>query len=287
MLEWMPDGVVVCSAGGEIIYANRQTETMTGYSRDELVGRKIEMLVPAGFRSSHVENRRRYHARPQARPMGTPAMDFKLRRKDGSMADVDVALGPIGTHTVAVIRDMTDRRVMEDALEHRALHDPLTELANRSLFFDRLRQSLHAARREAAQVALVMLDLDGFKAINDEYGHSTGDEVLKEMGVRLSSGLRATDTAARIGGDEFAWILPRVSSRDSVQRMVHKRLSAVRVPIIVGSHELHVGITAGIAIYPDDGRDVDTLLRHADLAMYSAKRHGVPLAFHLARGHQG
>lgn len=283
MLDWMPDAVVVCDGEGEIGYANRQAEAMTGYRRDELIGRKIELLLPAGLRSNHIDSRRRYAAHPEPRAMGRPAMDFKLRRKDGSVTDVDIAIGPVGGDIVAVIRDVTDRHLMEDALQHRALHDPLTGMANRTLFFDRFRQALHAARREGGQLALVMLDLDGFKEINDEHGHSVGDEVLKEMGHRLSARLRATDTAARLGGDEFAWILPRISSRDSVQRTVSKRLAAAREPMLARGHELQVGITAGIAVYPDDGRDVDTLLRHADLAMYSAKRHGLAVAFHLPR----
>ena len=283
MLDWMPEAVLVCDAAGEIAYANRQAETLTGYGRQELIGRKIELLVPVGLRSVHVGHRRRYAVHPELRTMALPASDFKLRRKDGSIAEVDIALAPVGGDVVAVVRDVTDRHQMEDALEHRALHDPLTDLANRSLFFDRLSQGLHAAKREGGQLALIMLDLDGFKDINDEFGHSVGDDVLKEMGRRLSAGLRATDTAARIGGDEFAWILPRVSSRRSVQRTVHKRLAAAREPMTVQGREVQVGITGGIAIYPDDGRDIETLLRRADLAMYSAKRHGLAIAFHLPR----
>jgi diguanylate cyclase (GGDEF)-like protein len=198
--------------------------------------------------------------------------DFRLRRKDGTGVAVEISVGPAGDDTVAVIRDFTERRRLEAALEHRALHDPLTELANRTLFFDRLRQSIHAARRESSQVALVMLDLDAFKAVNDTHGHAVGDEVLKELGARLRKGLRATDTAARIGGDEFAWILPRVTSRDGVRRVVRKRLAALHEPIPAGRKKIRIGASAGIALYPEDGRDVDALMRQADSAMYSAKR---------------
>lgn len=279
----MPDGVVIADAGGEIVYANHQAELMTGYRRRELLGRKVEVLVPAGLRSNHLMSRRRFSSHPEIRRMGAPTSDFKLRRKDGSVAEVDVALAPVDSHTVAVMRDVSERRMMEDALEHRALHDPLTDLANRSLFFDRLRQSIHSARREGSQLALVMLDLDDFKDVNDRYGHAVGDDVLKEMAARLRVGLRATDTAARIGGDEFAWILPRASSRDSVERTVLKHLAAVEQPIAVKGEKLQVGVTAGVAMYPEDGRDVDTLLRHADLAMYAAKRRGLAVVSHLLR----
>lgn len=274
LLEWMPDAVVVSDRDGNIVYANRQAERLTGYRRIELVGRPIEILVPNRVRSAHVQLRHEFYARGVARLMGTVDSDFRLRRKDGIGVPVEISLGPAGDRTVAVIRDFTERRRLEVALEHRALHDPLTDLANRTLFFDRLRQSIHAARRESGQVAVVMLDLDGFKAVNDAYGHAVGDEVLKELGARLRKGLRATDTAARIGGDEFAWILPRVTSKDGVRRTVRKRLTAVQKPVAAGEEKIAVGVSAGIALYPEDGRNADALMRHADTAMYSVKRDG-------------
>src|SRR5579864_6466890 len=213
LLEAIPDAVVVTDPDGKIVFINRSAETMTGYKRPQLIGHKVEVLVPTGVRTGHVKNRRSFYASGAARLMGKAVNDFRLRRKDGTSVAVEISLGRAGANTVAVIRDVTERHRMEAALEHRALHDPLTDLANRALFFDRLRQSIHAARREGAQMALVMLDVDGFKAINDRYGHAAGDATLKEVGARLRKGLRATDTAARIGGDEFAWILPRVSTR--------------------------------------------------------------------------
>lgn len=285
MLEGIPDGVIVCDAEGQIAFANRAAEALSGYRRSELVGHKVELLVPAGQRAQHAKDRRRFYLRGQARRMGRPENDFKLRRNDGTLAPVDIALGPVGSHTVAVIRDVTEQRALEAALEHRALHDPLTDLANRNLFFDRLRQSIASARRQGHQIALVMLDLDGFKAINDAYGHAVGDGVLKEIGHRLGAGLRATDTAARIGGDEFALILPRVTSHAGVQRLVQARLASIREPITLRGEHRKVAISAGIAMYPDDGRDVDTLMRHADAAMYSAKREGRAVVFHLSRKH--
>jgi diguanylate cyclase (GGDEF)-like protein len=126
-----------------------------------------------------------------------------------------------------------------------------------------------------------MLDLDGFKAVNDAFGHPVGDELLKQVAQRLQDGLRATDTAARIGGDEFALILPRVAGRESVQAMVRKRLSRLRGTYRIHNQRIDVGVSAGIALYPDDARDVDTLMRNADSAMYSAKREGRDLVFHL------
>jgi diguanylate cyclase (GGDEF)-like protein/PAS domain S-box-containing protein len=281
VLEWMPDGVVVCDRAGTIVFVNRQAEEMTGYSRGELVGRRIETLVPIRYRRRHPDLRAGFHRRGKSRPMGGNT-DLLLRRKDGSLLAVDIALGPMDKHTVVAIRDVTERRSMEEALTHRALHDPLTELANRSLFFDRLRQALGDARRTRSTVAVVMLDLDGFKAVNDAFGHAIGDEVLRTLGGRLGEGLRATDTAARIGGDEFSLVMPHVASRRAVQAAVRKRLRAVERPVVVGRRKISVGISAGISLYPDDARDADSLIRHADGAMYSAKREGRDVVFHLS-----
>lgn len=280
LLEAIPDAVVVTDPDGKIVFANRSAETMTGYRRSELVGHNVELLVPARLRGIHVRHRRGFYTGGSARLMGDGTQDFSLRRKDGTTLPVEISLGPAGADTVAVIRDETERRRMEAALEHRALHDPLTNLANRTLFFDRLRQSIHAARRESTHIALVMLDVDGFKGINDTHGHAAGDEVLKEIAQRLSAGLRATDTVARIGGDEFAWIVPRIASREAAQRTVRKRLAAIERPAAIDEAAVDVAVSAGIAMYPEDGTDADSLLRGADAAMYTRKRkrHGVAAA---------
>ncbi len=287
----MPDGVVVSDARGTILFANQSAELLTGYRRSELVGRPIELLVPERFRTVHRHHRHRYYrGQTGPRPMGEAEHDFMVRRKDGHEIAADIALSSIDTEggptVVSVIRDMTDRKKMESALEHRALHDPLTGLPNRILFFDRLRQALLGARRERSQVALVILDLDGFKEVNDVHGHAVGDAYLKELGVCLSTALRATDTVARIGGDEFAWILPRVAGRAAVESKVRRRLRAVERPVQIDRTQVAVAVSAGIAIYPQDGRNLDTLLRHADAAMYSAKREGRGLAFFPTRANR-
>lgn len=272
LLELIPDAVVITNRDGEIVFANRRAEDLSGYRRRELIGRPVEMLVPARLRAAHAQQRRRFYRRGIARHMGGAEADLALERKDGSIVPVDISLGPAGRDTLAVVRDVTDRRRMEQELEHRALHDPLTDLANRALFFDRVRQAINSARRENSRLAIVMLDLDGFKAVNDTHGHAFGDDVLRALAFRLRDGLRATDTAARLGGDEFAWILPRVTSRAAVGRMVSRRLAAARHDLLVRRRQVDLGISAGIALYPDDGRDTDTLLRRADDRMYAAKR---------------
>lgn len=289
LLDWMPDAVVVSDARGNIVFANQSAQQMTRYERDELVGSSIELLVPERFRPAHRRHRGRYYrGRTGARPMGAVDHDFMVRRKDGREIAADIALRSVdsqdGWLVVSVIRDMSDRREMELALEQRALHDPLTGLPNRILFFDRLKQALLNAHREGKQVALVMLDLDGFKEVNDAHGHAAGDAFLKELGVRLTSGSRATDTLARIGGDEFAWVLPEVAGQAVVESKVRKRMRMLQRPVSVDSKtQISVAVSAGIALYPRDGKDLDTLMRHADAAMYSAKREGRGLAFYWMR----
>ena len=173
---------------------------------------------------------------------------------------------------MAVIRDITKRKQLESALEHMALHDPLTGLANRTLFFDRLNQAMLAAGRDRKRVALVMMDVDRFKAINDAYGHLVGDQVLRKLAMRLAFPLRASDTIARIGGDEFAWILPQVASRDSAARIVRKLLRTQVGNLVVGPQLIEVRVSTGMALYPDDGQDINSLMRNADVALYAAKR---------------
>ncbi len=278
LLEWMPDGVVVVDAGGLIVYANRRVEKITGYKRQELRGQAIELLVPERFRAIHKEHRRDYYGCPGERSMGAAEHDFRVRRKDGGEFSADIALGPLastgGTNVVAVIRDITERRIFEGMLEHRALHDPLTGLANRTLFFDRLNQAIQSGRRDRRQVALVMLDLDRFKLVNDAFGHAVGDAVLKEFAARLPARLRTTDTAARLGGDEFAWILPGVADRTAAERMVRNLVRGVNGRVSIDGKEIEVNASTGMALYPDDGDDVDTLMRQADRELYSAKRDG-------------
>ena len=276
LLDWMPDGVVVVDADGTIEYANRRAEKITGYGRHQLEGRSIELLVPRHLRAAHEAHRRDYAARPGPRSMGAAAHDFNVRRRDGTEFSADIALGPLkgGARpgVVAVIRDITERRRFEILLEHQALHDPLTGLANRTLFLDRLKQAIQSARRERGHLALVMIDLDEFKALNDEFGHAAGDKALKKFAAGLASGLRATDTAARLGGDEFAWILPGVSDRAAAARMVRKLVPGLKVEFSAAGRAIVVKASAGMALCPDDAADVDGLMRRADASLYSAKR---------------
>jgi diguanylate cyclase (GGDEF)-like protein len=175
---------------------------------------------------------------------------------------------------VLVFRDVTERRELERELRRLAYTDRLTGLPNRALFHDRLDQAVVMAKRHNAPVAVLFLDLDRFKIINDSLGHEIGDEMLAGVAHRLRSCLRAEDTLARLGGDEFAIVLPEIADRRDVHLVTDKCLSALSDPELIGRHELTINVSIGVAIFPEDGLDVQHLLRSADAAMYRAKARG-------------
>lgn len=276
LLDAVPDGVLLCDPEGRIVFANRQLERMTGYRHGGLRGAPVETLVEDDARARHRRLRMGYQERPRRRHMGSVDHDFEVRRRDGTSFSADIALGPVVVGgeplVMAVVRDITSHKQLEADLAHHALHDPLTGLANRTLLFDRLRLAMSQARRDRRKVALVLLDLDDFKSVNDTNGHQVGDEVLRRIASKLGRGLRSTDTVARFGGDEFAWVLPGIGGRQAATVMTLKLLSGVPARVAVGRTQIDVGVTAGLAMYPDDGDDIDSLLRAADVELYAAKR---------------
>lgn len=219
----------------------------------------------------------------------TPAMVAALQgARDGIAARVVVAAGPrmyevsltprraqgaiVGVIGVAV--DVTERVASERDLRHRATHDALTQLPNRTLFADRLDHALRAALRARSPISIVLLDLDGFKAVNDTHGHATGDAVLVEVALRLAHTARASDTVARLGGDEFGIVLPATDSVGA-RRFIGQIQANLATALVCNGVKTRIGISAGVAVWPDHGTDAKSLLGHADAALYRAKRTGV------------
>ncbi|MFC4158579.1 putative bifunctional diguanylate cyclase/phosphodiesterase [Chitinimonas lacunae] len=195
---------------------------------------------------------------------------------NGRLTEVVSHTMPDGGYAVTYT-DITERKRTEDYISHIAHHDALTKLPNRLLLQDRLAMALERAKRFGNQVGLMVIDLDLFKRINDSLGHHIGDELLIEVADRLRAVVRATDTVARIGGDEFVVLLPDLNEAESLHRVATNLVQQIGRPVLVGSHRLQVGSSIGIAVCPQDGDDAQTLLKHADSAMYAAKR--------LGRGH--
>ncbi|MDI1244685.1 MAG: diguanylate cyclase [Rhodoferax sp.] len=183
----------------------------------------------------------------------------------------------IGQHAptfVMVSRDITDRVEAEERIQYHALHDPLTSLPNRALLFELIKKALLITRREQGLLCVIFLDLDTFKPVNDTYGHAVGDLLLKEVAHRLQSAIRDSDTVARLGGDEFVILLPKIRAVEDAMFVAQKVGAALRAPYFIDGHQLQISASCGLSHFPKHGDDMDSLLTHADQAMYAAKAQG-------------
>jgi diguanylate cyclase (GGDEF)-like protein/PAS domain S-box-containing protein len=277
LLETAPDAILVVDDAGRIRMVNARLESMFGYQRWELIGQSMEMLLPEQVRPHHHALIQGFVAAPSHRAMGS-GKQVAGRRKDGTLVPLDIALSAfrsdVGTQITAFIRDVSAQRRIEDELRHQSTHDVLTGLPNRTLFQDRLTQSMRQARRQEKLLAVALLDLDNFKAINDGWGHSYGDQLLSEVAHRLKDTLRAGDTVARLGGDEFALVLSDLAQVEDIGQTINKVLEAFTASFRIGEYDVYAGLSIGITVFPVDGEDVSTLLRNADMAMYRAKAEG-------------
>lgn len=255
-----------------ILEANRAVLRLLGYSPEEISGLSLYDFM-------EIEQEDIYHKILQIleeRPHFIGERRF--RRKDGTVVEVEISVNLIGYRDrkvmCVVARDISPRRLAERQLIHTATHDPLTNLVNRLLLYDRLAQELARARRHSKKIALMNIDLDRFKRVNDTLGHAVGDQLLKAVGVRLKSILRESDTLARIGGDEFTIVLPDISQEDDAFRIAESILQVLRKPFDLESFKIPITVSIGVAFYPSDGKDSEALMKAADLAMYGAKSKG-------------
>jgi len=213
------------------------------------------------------------------------AAEATAQRKDGQEFELDMQLVPVEdggqlTHWVAFLRDVTDSRNEIVALRHQAMHDGLTDLPNRMMLFDRLAEALEAARSDRRLIALLLMDLDRFKDVNDTFGHHFGDVLLKQVAFRLRNQLHVDDTVARLGGDEFAIVLTSAFDANAVAMTARRILNSLQQPFVVEGQVLEVGASIGIALYPQHGADARTLMRRADVAMYATKQSNAGYTFH-------
>ncbi|MEN8803799.1 MAG: EAL domain-containing protein [Thiogranum sp.] len=277
VLKAAPDAIVIVEQSGKIVLANLQAEQLFGYDEGELIGKPLELLMPERYRRGHESRRQSMFSKPRFRPMGE---DLELcgLRKDGSEIPLEISLGPIETRDglliISAIRDISDRKQTEARLVQQASIDSLTGLPNRLLATDRLSLALAHARRTQQNVAVMFLDIDRFKQVNDTLGHSVGDQLLREVAHRLSQCVRADDTVARLGGDEFLIILPELGALASAEILAEKILESLSQPYTLSDRELFVSASIGITGYPEDSDDPEVLMRDADAAMYRSKEAG-------------
>lgn len=271
-----PDGILLVDGSDTILLANPAMEKICGYARAELVGQPVEIFLPPASRERHRLNVQRYAEHPLLRPMGM-VEDLSLRHKSGRMVPVDIALGQVirdgGHATVVFVRDITGIKELQRQMQFHATRDALTGLANRWMFNQHLAQAFRQMGRQPGKLALLLLDLDDFKSVNDRHGHAVGDLVLVETARRVSAAVRAGDVIGRLGGDEFVVLLRDIDTPDAAA-VADKIVGALAQPCTVEGHEITLGGSIGIAYCPDDAQDADTLMRCADMAMYRAKLAG-------------
>ncbi|MDD2582075.1 MAG: diguanylate cyclase [Desulfuromonadaceae bacterium] len=274
-IEQSPTSVVITGADAIIQYVNPRFSEESGYSSAEAIGQNPRILnsgltEPSTFRSlwSHLKS-------------GEPwTGEFINRRKSGEIYWEEAHIAPVKdaggrtTHYVAVKLDISDRKEAQQRLAYMAHHDPLTNLPNRSLFFDLVAQGLALARRNETIMALMYIDLDKFKPINDNYGHEVGDLILQLVARRMSDCVRDSDSVARIGGDEFVVLLLDVGDEEAAVTVAEKIRTSLNQPFDVAGKMLSISSSIGIAIYPEHGSDSVELARNADSAMYHAKQSG-------------
>ncbi len=279
-LDSIGDAVVSTDISGNITFLNLVAEGMTGWSWQEAKGRPMgEVLRLLDGASRETIPNPMVMAVRQDRTMHLPRNCLLIRR-DGSEIPIDDTVSPIhdhngeGTGAVIVFRDVSAAQVMARQLTHSAQHDFLTGLPNRMLLNDRIDQAIALAPRHSNQVAVLFLDLDGFKHINDSLGHPTGDKLLQSVARRLVDCVRASDTVSRQGGDEFVVLLSEAEQWEDAATVATRMLKSVAEVHSVDQLDLHITTSIGVSVFPDDGRDAETLIKNADTAMYQAKENG-------------
>jgi diguanylate cyclase (GGDEF)-like protein/PAS domain S-box-containing protein len=275
VLDNVSDGLATIDQNGIIESANPAVGKLFGYAERELVGEQASILIATTHRAAFDNYLQR---RLSMETTAGGAHETMGKRKNGSLFPLEFVVSSMHVGArhlfIATLRDISERKAHTDALEYQALHDALTGLPNRSLFGDRLRQALLAARRNQKMFGVLLLDLDRFKDINDALGHDRGDSLLQEVTARLRGVLRATDTIARLGGDEFAVLTTDARHPEDVIGTAKKILASLEGPFAIGDQMVETGASIGISMYPVHGDDPSTLLRRADVAMYVAKRSG-------------
>jgi diguanylate cyclase (GGDEF)-like protein/PAS domain S-box-containing protein len=271
LFERVPVGLYTTAPDSTIIDGNHALADMLGYPNKEA-------LTELEAAELYQDPQRREQELKTLKEEGiVQGFEMQLKRFDGEIIWVQDTCRAVKDESGEILyyqgslEDITERKLMEEAIKHMATHDALTGLPNRRLFNDRIVMEMARARRGHHIVAVLLLDLDNFKEVNDTLGHSIGDVVLKKVGGRLQSIFRESDTVARMGGDEFMVILPELEEKHDVKVTLQRILDTISEPLTISDHTIHLGTSIGVAFFPEDGEDVDTIIKNADIAMYRAK----------------
>ena len=279
-----PDVVFMLDRQGRFTFLNKKIESLLGYTKNDLIGKHYHSIVDP----SDVE-RANYIFKEQAnRHTGAWSSELRLRMKkeDHASRYFEITFFPIENNhpgraakdrrlgTYGTARDITERKEAEEFINFQAYHDLLTRLPNRALFKDRLNLALAQSKRIDKKVAVMFLDLDRFKIVNDTLGHAMGDRLLQSVALRLESCIRKCDTLSRFGGDEFTLLLPAISSAEDARTIAKKVINILKEPFKLGEHEVFVGVSIGIAMSPEGGESVEQMIQNADVAMYHVKGRG-------------
>jgi diguanylate cyclase (GGDEF)-like protein/PAS domain S-box-containing protein len=277
LVKHSSDLITVVDADGLVVYQSPSIERVLGYTPEEVTGTRFEWLLEGP------ENSRLLHLLadgPSSVGHGVEVLECSLRHSDGGARQFEIQHANLlhDEHVRGIVlnsRDVSERKAFEQQLQHQAFHDPVTGLANRALFGERVRHAVARTRREQNGLAVLFIDLDDFKTINDSLGHAAGDQVLLAVAKRLSDSIRASDTAARFGGDEFAVLLEGVESAQEAADTAERILEALALPMALDHKELVIRSSMGLSVVEGEaGGDADELIRNADAAMYIAKRDG-------------
>jgi diguanylate cyclase (GGDEF)-like protein/PAS domain S-box-containing protein len=278
VLQNVADGIVTADEHGLIESFNRSARRLFGYTEAEVIGRPLGMIIAPDHREDVPNPLRAAPGVAAANDAAMESIETVGRRKDGSSFPMDMETSQmrVGERMLAIgcVRDVSERKAHIEALGHQALHDPLTGLPNRTLFGDRVNQAIASAERGDEQRALLLMDVNGFKQVNDTLGHDRGDTLLLELSRRLVGALRETDTVARLGGDEFGILLDGPGDLASAATAAWKIQQACEPALSITDQVVRGAVSIGIALFPDHGATSADLLRRADLAMYNAKRSG-------------
>ncbi len=272
------DGIITINEAGEIEGFNPAAEEIFGYLQQEAAGKSMKMLMPEPHRGKHESYIRQYLQTGQAKILGVRGREVIAVRKNGEEFPMEMSVSEMvlggSRYFIGIVRDITERKRAEQKIAHLAHYDYLTDLPNRALLLDVLNHSIALARRNKHKAAILFLDLDGFKKVNDTLGHDAGDLLLKAVSGRLKETIRDSDMVARVGGDEFILVLDNIESDTNASLVANKIIAVLAKPFQLMEQSVHVGGSIGISMFPDNANDPAKLVKQADAAMYLAKQSG-------------